>query len=145
MADTMRRYAASQPSVSSVGSKDAARGPLDSSHAEHLDGLPPVQKPITLLDRVAALERALPANVERPKRNTAESNGGGGAPGPARSTRSAIEGSLLNRVEVLEEALDVLLAAQDASLKLQQQLQQQQEKQRQAQAPAPSPGCCVVM
>ena len=37
--------------------------------------------------------------------------GNGGAEG-APSTRSAPEGSLLNRVEVLEEAMDSLLAAQ---------------------------------
>ena len=40
-------------------------------------------------------------------------SGAAGAGGGGQSTRSSIEGSLLRRVEVLEDALETLLAAQE--------------------------------
>jgi hypothetical protein len=69
---------------------------------------------------------------------------------PRHSNKSAPEGSLLNRVEVLEEALESLLMAQDAALLFQQQLIDAQqeavnaEMARGAKTSQGGCGCCVM-
>lgn len=151
VADTMRRYAAS---VNSTGSsRDALRGMIEGTSDQLVEASPgaPERAPakhVTLLDRIAALERLLPADAKRSRNGpTLSSNAeGSGAP---RSTRSSVEGTLLHRVEVLEEALDVLLCAQDVAAKQQHQLQEKQrlalEQEQQRMAKAADSGCCVVM
>lgn len=135
--DTARRYAASVGSATGLGS-------IQGSLEVIPEPLGPLRAgPRTLIDRIATIEQLLPSHMERLKRNVPmTANGGvGAAVGVASSSvRSAPEGSLLNRVEVLEEAVDVLLDAQEAALKTQQQaLQLQQQQQMRA------GGCCVVM
>jgi len=87
------------------------------------------------MDRVAALEKACPQvkdKVGAASQQRLQTSG---------STRSAIEGSLLYRVEVLEEAMEVLLASQEATVNAQKQA----AKDAAARSAKARDGCCVVM
>ena len=108
----------------------------------------------TLVERITELERRLPPHIERlkngalgagvvPPQPTFASPLGGGA----HSNKSAPEGSLLNRVEVLEDAIEALVVAQEASLLYQQQLLDAQEAANveAQQKAAAGGGCCSVM
>ena len=99
----------------------------------------PDGRPRILIDRIAALERMVPAHMKRlPQAN---------APGPAPSNRSAPEGSLLNRVEVLEEAMDTLLSAQEVAILEQRRAEEDRElaeaQARQRAAKEESSCCCI--
>jgi len=105
-------------------------------------------RPRTLAERVAALERSLPPHLARLNgAQAATLRAAGGAGTGAASTKSAPEGSLLYRVEVLEEAVDMLVAAQQAALEYQQQLavRQEQAEVEAAQKQKPRECCCCVM
>jgi len=94
-----------------------------------------VSKSRSLMDRVAALEKACPQvkdKVGAASQQRLQTSG---------STRSAIEGSLLYRVEVLEEAMEVLLASQEATVNAQKQA----AKDAAARSAKARDGCCVVM
>jgi hypothetical protein len=103
------------------------------------------------MDRVAALERVLPLGAAAggrggPGAGVSQSCGGallGGAGGGAASTRSAPEGSLLYRVEALEEALQVLLAAQEEALVQQRAAAAAAEQHRAADAQRQQVRACV--
>ncbi|KXZ52791.1 hypothetical protein GPECTOR_8g179 [Gonium pectorale] len=109
-----------------------------------------------LIERIKAIESKLPPSPDRARTQ-------GGAGGDAVSTRSAAEGSLLNRVEVLEEALERLLVAQEELInQVQAQAQQLAAQQAAAaaqaaalqdtrgqvqrlEAAAAKQGCCTIM
>ncbi len=158
--EVARKYVAS---ISSGGSQNSMRR---DSHGD--PGMPSIpeskptvgfkstgtpEKPRALIQRVAELEKRLPPHMER-LNNGAKllhhhhdgAPSSAAAAGPAHSSKSAPEGSLLNRVEVLEEAMDALLVAQEAALLYQQQLiDAQQEAAAAAQAAAEAKsGCCVI-
>ncbi|GAX74790.1 hypothetical protein CEUSTIGMA_g2237.t1 [Chlamydomonas eustigma] len=121
------------------------------SHAEANGNMKAVvdSRARTLIHRVAQLEQQLPPHMERLRNGAKPREGLSRAEvTAATSTKSAPEGSLLNRVEVLEEALETLVAAQEAALLYQQQLLDAQEAAQaaaqQAQAAGQS-GCCCVM
>ncbi|KAG1678584.1 hypothetical protein FOA52_012591 [Chlamydomonas sp. UWO 241] len=95
----------------------------------------------SLVDRVAAIEKMLPEQMERVKRDLPMT--ANGAINANVSTASAPEGSLLNRVEILEEAMDMLLDAQQATLEVQQKVLLNAEQQARAEQAG---GCgCAVM
>lgn len=93
------------------------------------------------MERVALLEKLFPPHMERLKANIRAGGEAGRDVNCAMSTRSAPEGSLLHRVEVLEEALDQLLAAQEVSLQYQQQLLTDSQNKKKGHAAC----CCCVM
>lgn len=62
----------------------------------------------------------------------------------AMSTRSAPEGSLLNRVETLEDALSTLLAAQEVAIQQQQADQALCEMRAQVKPRGCCGGCCIM-
>lgn len=96
-----------------------------------------------MVERMAALERLFPPHMERLKQSMRDGGGGAGVSG-AVSTRSAPEGSLLNRLEVLEEGMASLLAAQEVSLQYQQELLTQAQTAR-AGGKTDGVCCCTVM
>lgn len=126
-----------------------------------------------LLDRIKALETLLPTEMERARAARAQQQGtpsvaalasgsegarseggaGGAAVTPRRSaggtasSRSAPEGSLLSRVEVLEEAMDTLLSAQVACVEAQRATEAAllAAQGKQQAAPASSCSCCCMM
>mmetsp|Transcript_38738 Transcript_38738/g.86147 ORF Transcript_38738/g.86147 Transcript_38738/m.86147 type:complete len:516 (+) Transcript_38738:123-1670(+) len=101
-------------------------------------------RPRMLIDRISALEQVCGPHMERLKNQAAAMTAAGAAGnGVSQSTKSAPEGTLLHRVEVLEEAMETLLAAQEAQLLYQRRLIQEQEQSK-AQ-PSSSGCCCVVM
>ena len=167
--EVSRRYAASigsgggsnQGSVTG-GSHDGTPFPTIHEAPSHGDlagsSAPGGGKHRSLVERIADLERRLPPHMERLRNGAAGAGalpaaqptfaapvmGGGGA----HSNKSAPEGSLLNRVEVLEEAIEALIVAQEASLLYQQQLVDAQEvanAEAQQKANASSGGCCTIM
>ena len=154
--EVARKYAASVGSLpgsaaGSVtgGSHDGTGFPTirEMSHvADHLaeGGV----KARALVERITDLERRLPPHMERLRNGlvTAPHAGAGISAGVAHSNKSAPEGSLLNRVEVLEEALDALLVAQEAALLYQQQLIDAQQTERaQEKLDSSSSGCCCTI
>ncbi|GAX76074.1 hypothetical protein CEUSTIGMA_g3517.t1 [Chlamydomonas eustigma] len=104
----------------------------------------------TLIQRVTELEQQLPPHMERlrngvkPREAVTRAEVTTGT-----STKSAPEGSLLNRVEVLEEAMETLITAQESALLYQQQLLDAQETAKAAAQESPQEasqaGCCCVM
>ncbi|MEW5299737.1 MAG: hypothetical protein WDW36_002722 [Sanguina aurantia] len=110
----------------------AGRGPVTLAS---LADLLSTDKPRTLVERITALEKLMPGQLERLKMQVGAANVAHSA---AMSTRSAPEGSLLNRVETLEDALTTLLAAQEVCI------QQQQADQAlcEMRAQVKSRGCC---
>ncbi|MEW5311415.1 MAG: hypothetical protein WDW38_003132 [Sanguina aurantia] len=91
-----------------------SRGPVTLAS---LADLLSTDKPRTLVERITALEKLMPGQLERLKMQVGAANVAHSA---AMSTRSAPEGSLLNRVETLEDALTTLLAAQEVCIQQQQ-------------------------
>ncbi|GLC37831.1 hypothetical protein PLESTB_001481100 [Pleodorina starrii] len=99
----------------------------------------------TLIERVKAVEALLPSPPERQRTPVQTARDGV-------SVRSAPEGSLLNRVEVVEEALDVLLGAQEVLLAQTaaqaaeiRTLKEGQARLQQQAAQAAKQGCCTIM
>lgn len=104
----------------------------------------------TLMQRVTELERMLGPfrpQIEQHMVHRNGSVGGLAAMNGGGSTKSAPQGSLLYRVEMLEEAMQVVVAAQQASIQNQQQLLAEQRQSRQAAEAETSKGmcCCCIM
>eukprot|EP00798_Chlamydomonas_sp_ICE-L_P023844 gene23844-9398_t len=93
--------------------------------------------------KIAALERLFPPHMDRIKADMKESAGAGGL--VTASGRSAPEGSMLHRVEVLEESMSTLLAAQEVSLVYGQQMASLGGQAQAAQASHKEGECCAVM
>lgn len=164
--ETERRLAVSRSGSQSGGSVNGSSGQLApiasfsngnvlttpqgvSTIYENAGGVPrtvggatgPDGRPRILIDRIAALERMVPAHMKRLQ----QAGTAGGAP-PAHSNRSAPEGSLLNRVEILEEAIDALLSAQEVVILEQRRTEenrQLEEAQAQQRAKNDSSCCCI--
>lgn len=97
----------------------------------------------TLLDRIAAMEQTVKGAEELMR--SLEVNGDAAGDGRAHSTRSAPEGSLLNRVETLEDALDALLDAQRVFMKDQRKQVDIAAARLQPARLADDSCCCCVM
>jgi hypothetical protein len=123
--------------VSTIYENNAARAgfPKTVGGAVGPDGRPRI-----LIDRIAALERMVPAHMKRLQANAT------GSAAPAHSNRSAPEGSLLNRVEVLEEAIDALLSAQEVAIMEQRRMEEdrQLEVAQAKQRAAKNDSCCCI-
>ncbi|GFR43959.1 hypothetical protein Agub_g5102 [Astrephomene gubernaculifera] len=98
-----------------------------------------------LLERIRVIEGLLPPHAERLRIQT-----------PARdgvSTRSAPEGSLLNRVEVMEEALETVLISQEVLIRQTKEqhaahaaaLKAMQTRAEELEQRASQKGCCTIM
>lgn len=106
----------------------------------------PESKTKTLLERIQAIEQLIPGEMERLRAGALPAAVESGAATGTVSTRSAPEGSLLARVEVLEEALDTLLQAQAALIAQQKATEAELEAERNRnKQPKSSRACCVVM
>lgn len=104
------------------GSTSPAAGPMQSQQVHSAGAASP--PPPTLMSRVAALEGAVKRAEQHPGSLPSDkmvATGNGGAAGNV-STRSAPEGTLLNRVEMLEDQLMGMLEAQQLHLHEQQRL-----------------------
>ncbi|KAG2498876.1 hypothetical protein HYH03_003068 [Edaphochlamys debaryana] len=99
-----------------------------------------------LMERVRALEAQVPAQLERIRANQATPTPRDG------STRAAPEGTLLNRVEVLEDALVTVMEVQEALISQLQEQQQEhtrvladtQRRTGELEAKAAKACCCIM-
>mmetsp|Transcript_10482 Transcript_10482/g.18328 ORF Transcript_10482/g.18328 Transcript_10482/m.18328 type:complete len:524 (-) Transcript_10482:635-2206(-) len=134
----LRGTTSNAPSIGDSGHMPSAPGGFTA--IPEAPALPP--KASTLTQRVATLEAMFPPHIDRLKPLLQESATIGLPMHSGASNKSAPPGSLVYRVEVLEEALDTLVVAQKISLANQQQLLTQAKEREKG--PKPRQCCCCI-